>query len=1159
MADDEPILVEGKSLGELRVVDLKKELEARGLSKSGSKGQLISRLKAQLQLEKLQNVPVDTENKAPNLELQNDEVAGQSSFIKEYLARQQKALDMQIEAKKKLEEEERRKSTEDEGESETDEMQTAEKSASGEKPEIVPVQDVTSEHEKAEDTENAPATGEKEVEDMARRRSKKNNVEPNSPVDTNSIGDDEVSAKNSNEKAAKSRSPSPNNNRSSRSRRKLAEEHVTRQKLNQTPEPSKHTLKEEKRNGKEKEKTEEGSESKKKDGMETDEVGYDKKLTSDSKKDAPLHQPEPKLKDPEAVVEDNEEISPEVVKSKRNRWNKGPIEESKETPKKVSTPLPEKDVDKEEKESSSRPRRLNRFEEDKDKPVEKEIDKEDKHSKRSIRSSRDSLENVEVSTDTFTKESNITESEVSLKAKRSSKENLKTEEKSLEDKTEHSSRFTESKADSKSRDGNKSEKVEGKTPKSLLDESKENPRLEKSRSDTLTESKSKEKEYTSRRISRSKSSDSSDDNSKSRSRSRDRSRSGSRGRSPSSTSSSSSSSSSDSSDDETPVKKGPKGSVVSVKKNRHRSPSPEKSASPSPEPQPKAAKISVVTKSSPEKSEKKEETGSRIKDVNKDAQIPDKEKGERKEIKMEVDDVVSPTVDAIKKVEAKPKETYVPKLLRRRSLRTTEEEGTKKEEESGEPKEEEKKEKPVKKRKWGASKSAKKSTSLEISTESLKGLISDVIPPLLSTEPVLDLGGDNDVLSDKEEDKRDVKIRRTVLQVTSERTVEEKEKVLEVKNSDSEGEVNTEVKPAKEPKIIRRLNKVVQEPDEPTAARRSPSPPRNPVTNVVHIHNLVRPFTLGQLKELLKRSGEMEDDGFWINTIKSHCIAVYKTSESAEDARKNLHGTRWPPSNPKVLRVDFSTKEEFEEYKDSNETTDILRTKPVPHVHKEKERDREREKEREKERESRDKRKKEEKPIREWDRDKIRSRSRSRERREKERERRRRSRSAEREKRRRSRDTKEKDKKEKKVEEPPAKLLDDLFKKTKSTPCIYWLPLTEEQSASRLAARKARQLEREKRRQELDRQEELERKQRLNSGGSSGVGAIDSRKKERERGPPPPPPGRPRDRPKRSPSPHRDRPKRSPSPHRDRPAKSNSPRRQRPERRRSRSRSRGRR
>ena len=30
-------------------------------------------------------------------------------------------------------------------------------------------------------------------------------------------------------------------------------------------------------------------------------------------------------------------------------------------------------------------------------------------------------------------------------------------------------------------------------------------------------------------------------------------------------------------------------------------------------------------------------------------------------------------------------------------------------------------------------------------------------------------------------------------------------------------------------------------------------------------------------------------------------------------------------------------------------------------------------------------------------------------------------------------------------EEPPAKLLDDLFRKTNALPCIYWLPLTDEQ------------------------------------------------------------------------------------------------------------------
>lgn len=45
MADEEDISVNGKPISSLRVVDLKKECDKRGLSKSGSKSQLVERLK----------------------------------------------------------------------------------------------------------------------------------------------------------------------------------------------------------------------------------------------------------------------------------------------------------------------------------------------------------------------------------------------------------------------------------------------------------------------------------------------------------------------------------------------------------------------------------------------------------------------------------------------------------------------------------------------------------------------------------------------------------------------------------------------------------------------------------------------------------------------------------------------------------------------------------------------------------------------------------------------------------------------------------------------------------------------------------------------------------------------------------------------------------
>jgi len=67
--------------------------------------------------------------------------------------------------------------------------------------------------------------------------------------------------------------------------------------------------------------------------------------------------------------------------------------------------------------------------------------------------------------------------------------------------------------------------------------------------------------------------------------------------------------------------------------------------------------------------------------------------------------------------------------------------------------------------------------------------------------------------------------------------------------------------------------------------------------------------------------------------------------------------------------------------------------------------------------------------------------------------------------------------------ESPAKLLDDLFKKTVATPSIYWLPLTEEQSITREVQRvenkKKREEEREAREEQMrKRHEDMEAERR---------------------------------------------------------------------------------
>jgi hypothetical protein len=50
------------------------------------------------------------------------------------------------------------------------------------------------------------------------------------------------------------------------------------------------------------------------------------------------------------------------------------------------------------------------------------------------------------------------------------------------------------------------------------------------------------------------------------------------------------------------------------------------------------------------------------------------------------------------------------------------------------------------------------------------------------------------------------------------------------------------------------------------------SPAQQPRSSVLNVSNLVRPFTINQLKELLARTGHLIDGKFWIDRVKSSCL-----------------------------------------------------------------------------------------------------------------------------------------------------------------------------------------------------------------------------------------------------------------------------------------------
>ncbi len=89
----------------------------------------------------------------------------------------------------------------------------------------------------------------------------------------------------------------------------------------------------------------------------------------------------------------------------------------------------------------------------------------------------------------------------------------------------------------------------------------------------------------------------------------------------------------------------------------------------------------------------------------------------------------------------------------------------------------------------------------------------------------------------------------------------------------------------------------------------------------VKVTNLVRPFTLNQLKALLGRTGEIDlEGGFYINKIKSVCVVRYLRSSSARETVSSLDKVRWPSTNPNSLRVTLTDEEEFHSLSDGGDT-----------------------------------------------------------------------------------------------------------------------------------------------------------------------------------------------------------------------------------------------
>nr|CAG4644361.1 EOG090X0F73 [Lepidurus arcticus] len=247
------------------------------------------------------------------------------------------------------------------------------------------------------------------------------------------------------------------------------------------------------------------------------------------------------------------------------------------------------------------------------------------------------------------------------------------------------------------------------------------------------------------------------------------------------------------------------------------------------------------------------------------------------------------------------------------------------------------------------------------------------------------------------------------------------------------------------------------------------APANNPTSSVILVTNLVRPFTINQLRELLCRTGNLVPNAFWIDRVKSTCMAQYESAEEAVATRTALHGVHWPVSNPKALIVDFATEQDLEDCREGRKESMNPGVQASSHTAQTAVPANDRTvKETEEQNSNRAAEDNEQRgfevkgPIREWDRAKIgevvpgeREFKRQQDKRDRDWE--------ERTVRVRGEDKTAGLGGERPKDETPAKLLDDLFRKTKTTPSIYWLPLTAEQIAEKEEMRRQRIAERERR------------------------------------------------------------------------------------------------
>ncbi|XP_065873387.1 uncharacterized protein [Euphorbia lathyris] len=80
-------------------------------------------------------------------------------------------------------------------------------------------------------------------------------------------------------------------------------------------------------------------------------------------------------------------------------------------------------------------------------------------------------------------------------------------------------------------------------------------------------------------------------------------------------------------------------------------------------------------------------------------------------------------------------------------------------------------------------------------------------------------------------------------------------------------------------------------------------PSQKPPTNSLRIDRFLRPFTIKAVQELLGKTGTVTS--FWMDHIKTHCYVSYSSVEEAIETRNAVYNLQWPSNGGRLLVAEF--------------------------------------------------------------------------------------------------------------------------------------------------------------------------------------------------------------------------------------------------------------